>query len=364
MMKHVKRVVLLLLAACLITGMLAGTAGAETKKTGWVKENGNWYYFLPSGQMVPAAEKEYCNTILIDGKVYLFDNDGVWQGTPGWLYLQNGFYKGWFYIQNDGSVAVGWKQIGGNWYYFDDIYGVSGSGGISSGRAIGNLPCGSLISGTSIILTLNPLDDKWEGVYSLDASGAMITGWKYNDGHSILSGRLGIGWLYHKPDGKAVDGWNLIDGNWYYFSNYIMQTGWLQDGGNWYYLADSGIMKTGWVKANGNWFYLAPSGIMKTGWVNDGGCWYYMNNSGLMKTGWVKSGSSWYYMNRDGIMQTGWVKTGGKWYYMNGYGEMQTGWKQIGGQWYYFTADGVMVTGTQVIGGKTYTFNADGVWTN
>ena len=268
-----------MLAACLITGMLAGTAGAETKKTGWVKENGNWYYFLPSGQMVPAAEKEYCNTILVDGKVYLFDNDGVWQGTPGWLYLQNGFYKGWFYIQNDGSVAVGWKQIGGNWYYFDDIYGVSGSGGISSGRAIGNLPCGLLRSDASIILAKSW--DTVEGVYSLDASGAMITGWKYNDGHSILSGRLGIGWLYHKPDGKAVDGWNLIDGNWYYFSNYIMQTGWLQDGGKWYYMNGYGEMQTGWKQIGGQWYYFTADGVMVTGTQVIGGKTYTFNADGV-----------------------------------------------------------------------------------
>ncbi|WP_160687490.1 N-acetylmuramoyl-L-alanine amidase family protein [Clostridium sp. C2-6-12] len=77
----------------------------EVKKSGWVQEKENWYYY---------------------------DN-----GTPktGWLQDNNKYYylnslgamqKGWvkeggkdYYLDNSGVMQIGWKQSNGNWYYLN-----------------------------------------------------------------------------------------------------------------------------------------------------------------------------------------------------------------------------------------------------
>lgn len=105
--------------------------------------------------------------------------------------------------------------------------------------------------------------------------------------------RIGVSFVYCKDQNRIkVDGWQLIDGKWYYFRNYkLYYDGWLNDNGDWYYLND---------KTN------SPSdglGVMKTGWLNNNGTWYYLKSNGAMATGWLKDNNgNWYYLNRDGSM--------------------------------------------------------------
>lgn len=105
--------------------------------------------------------------------------------------------------------------------------------------------------------------------------------------------RIGVSFVYCKDQNRIkVDGWQLIEGKWYYFRNYkLYYDGWLNDNGTWYYLND---------KTN------SPSdglGVMKTGWLNNNGTWYYLKSNGAMATGWIKDNNGkWYYLNRDGSM--------------------------------------------------------------
>ncbi|MDR3593567.1 hypothetical protein [Clostridium sp.] len=50
------------------------------------------------------------------------------------------------------------------------------------------------------------------------------------------------GWWYAKDNSYSI-GWDMIDGNWYYF-NY------------------NGYMKTGWIKYDDIWYYLSSSGAL------------------------------------------------------------------------------------------------------
>lgn len=74
------------------------------------------------------------------------------------------------------------------------------------------------------------------------------------------------GWWYLKADGSWLnDGWECIDGRWYYFE-------------------ESGHAKTGWFEENGARFYLNPVddgtyGAMRTGWQIIDGKAYYFNAS-------------------------------------------------------------------------------------
>ena len=218
--------------------------------------------------------------------------------------------------------------------------------------------------------------DGWnqiDGIWYYYQDGEPVTGWLkdgnywyYMNADGIMTtGWVNIGgkWFYMNQNGVMMTGWQKINGYWYYFaSGGAMQTGWVAVGGKWYYFASGGAMQTGWVAVGGKWYYFASGGAMQTGWIQLDGTWYYLTSTGAMATGWTYDGSYWYYMDGNGMMQRGWITVNGKWYYLNKSGVMQTGWLKDGGYWYYLDATGAMVTGTQVIGGKTYVFNKSGVW--
>ena len=101
-------------------------------------------------------------------------------------------------------------------------------------------------------------------------------------------------WWYQHADGSyTTNGWELINGKWYYFdAQGWMLTGWIQLNGNWYYLDSSGAMVTGWQKINGIWYYFSSQGVMQTGWhhlaysgTNNGAPYYsYFNSDGALVT--------------------------------------------------------------------------------
>ena len=79
---------------------------------GWKKINGTWYYFIPKyGNM--AVNNHYIN-----GKLYFFnETSGAMQ--TGWVHAvdEEGYY--WVYCDPvNGDASVGWRKIGGEWYYF------------------------------------------------------------------------------------------------------------------------------------------------------------------------------------------------------------------------------------------------------
>lgn len=152
------------------------------------------------------------------------------------------------------------------------------------------------------------------------------------------------------------------DGRWWYRHNNGTYTknGWEYINGNWFYFDAAGWMVTGWLQSNGNWFYLNSLGHMLIDWQKIDGTWYYFNSLGHMLTGWQQIGGKWYFFNGSGAMLTGWQQIGGKWYYMNSSGAMQTGWLTLGVKKYYLNSSGAMVTGSQTIGGSKYYFVESG----
>ena len=226
------------------------------------------------------------------------------------------------------------------------------------------------------IVTVPSVKDGWnlvEGVWYYYKDQNLQTGWQQVNGKWYYLGESGAmqtgwqkvngKWYYLAPDGAMQTGWQKINGKWYYLApGGAMLTGWQQINGKWYYLAPGGAMLTGWQQINGKWYYLAPGGAMLTGWQKVNGTWYYLAESGAMVTGWQKINGTWYYFAASGAMQTGWQKINGTWYYLAASGAMATGWLQINGTWYYFTESGAMVTGTQMINGKVYKFSDGGAW--
>ena len=330
--------------------------------TGWQEIGGNTYYFLGAGRMVTG-------TVTIDGKIYEFNKDGVLEKEliPGWL-LEGGTY---YWINEDGSKAVGWKQIGAYWYWFaEDGKMLTGWQQIGTyryyfheaGRMLtgwqeieGNtyyfLEAGRMATGTIII----------EGeMYEFAQNGALIKeivpGWLLEDGIYY--------WI--NEDGSKAVGWKQIGAYWYWFAeDGKMLIGWQQIGTYRYYFHEAGRMLTGWQEIDGNMYYFLEAGRMVTGVVTIDGQTYVFGSDGALieaSQGWHLIGNTYYYIKADGSRATGWASIGGYWYWFSENGEMQTGWQSIGGVWYYFHEAGRMLTGWQMISGTWIYFDEYGHW--
>ena len=330
--------------------------------TGWQEIGGNTYYFLGAGRMVTG-------TVTIDGKIYEFNKDGVLEKEliPGWL-LEGGTY---YWINEDGSKAVGWKQIGAYWYWFAEDgkmltgwqqigtyrYYFHGAGRMLTGwqEIEGNtyyfLEAGRMATGTIII----------EGeMYEFAQNGALIKeivpGWLLEDGIYY--------WI--NEDGSKAVGWKQIGAYWYWFAeDGKMLIGWQQIGTYRYYFHEAGRMLTGWQEIDGNMYYFLEAGRMVTGVVTIDGQTYVFGSDGALieaSQGWHLIGNTYYYIKADGSRATGWASIGGYWYWFSENGEMQTGWQSIGDVWYYFHEAGRMLTGWQMISGTWVYFDQYGHW--
>ena len=161
-------------------------------------------------------------------------------------------------------------------------------------------------------------------------------------------------------DKLPANRWRLIGGNWYYYKNYVKQTGWVNDGQSWYYQNQDGTQYKGWLLLNNQYYYLLPStGQMQTGWVQIDNTWYYLKQDGTMATEWLNVDNKWYYL-LNGAMVTGWLRIGTDYYYLRGDGSMVTGWRLMDGAYYYFNTDGRLVRGWADIDGERYFFRTDG----
>ena len=175
--------------------VVKGTAG----KVGWFEENGIWGYRYPDGRLFADGWFE------IDGYWYYFNADG--RMLTGWQQIDGKYY----YLYDNGQMAVGWSKIADRWYYFrpetegEELKGTM----ISSGwRVIGPY------------------------YYFFNEDGSLYTGWLRENGklyylntvENSLQGAMFTGWIrrdektyFADSNGEILEGWNQIDGDWYYF---------------------------------------------------------------------------------------------------------------------------------------------------
>ena len=335
----------------------AGSDGVGTlvvATDGWYQHpDGNWSYFRDGAPVEGEVLK-------IGSYYYGFDFDGI-------MYADTDFriYYGedviCYRAKADGSLYVNaWVKDGDDWYYY-----------FGDGKAKGGL---QNVGGTMYVFSYN---------------GRMRTNFTYTapNGDKYTVGSDGVA----RKATAAKDGWNLIDGDYYYRENGKFITNQVRKiGGTYYGFSYSGRMyddtyfwiydskadrdyeyraKAGgalyvnaWYKEEGYdaWFYYGGDGRLATGWKQIGGAWYYFDEGGEMQTGWQDLDGKSYYFKESGAMATGWQSFDSEWYYFDSNGAIVKGWKQIGGKWYYFDDDGVMQTGLQKLDGKNYFFNGSG----
>ena len=368
----------------------------ETLKSGWYLDDGNWYYFDADGKCATGwryinnhwyylnGEDTQKSGIMsadgmqeIDGRMYAFDPSGAMRHDC-WI-LEN---EGWYYATTSGAFADGWQYINGDWYFFDKNNAEYPFLMAENGKkAIGDKIYYFTNSGAM-------RHDCWiledEGWYYVTASGAFAEGWQYVNGNWYFFEKnnqaypylmvsdckkeiSGAEYFFDANGAMRHDCWILEPEGWYYASRSGARVnGWLMIGTKWYYLDPENENYPGLMLSNtertiaGIYYIFEPSGSMRAGWYKDGDDWYYYDEtSGQICSGWKNVGGYWYYLdpgNGNKAFLGGWKVFGGVWYYFNPGGAMATNWAYIGGNWYYLAGDGAMRTGWQWISNNWYYF--------
>ena len=238
-----------------------------------------------------------------------------------------------------------------------------------------------------------------------------VTNWKkiqgkwyyFNKDGNRLSNTTFDGYVFNKDGVMAENGWNFINGKWYFASSSgkISQNKWEKIADSWYYFAKDGIMLSnttfdsylltksgamatnGWAKIDQNWYYATSSGkISQNKWEKINGIWYYFDKTGIMFSNqwqgnyylkssgamaekeWVfdKTYNSWFYLKENGTFANReWIGT----YYLKSGGYMaKSEWifDKYYNSWYYLKENGQYVTNIYKISGKDHIFKNDGRW--
>ena len=407
----------------------AGSDGALLGR-GWKSIGGKWYYFDGWNDGYGSVRTEDSNRIEdIDGKRYGFNSSGALM-TGGWISeswsweTDDGTIRSvteWYYANKDGTLAEGWRYIGGKWYYFLPGYGymVSGGGRKIDGQYYVFNKDGALAGAGWV-----DLGDGWWGY--ANANGKPVPGWKKSGNSWYFIMESGVAatafaiadktlnffkengvwessyktpgwksvkrgeytyWFYINPDGTAATGWKAIKGKWYFFNErtgMMEATGATEIDGKIYMFDDNGnlITKAGWYEDKREygsyWYYLNKDGSCRTGWQNIGGKRYYFYEYGSMyggdRIGTMEIDGKVYLFDADGslITKAGWFEEKTtyedevytNWYYLNSDGTCRIGWQKIGGKWYYFHGNGEMLGGSHAgvypIDGVRYYFDENG----
>ena len=166
---------------------------------GWFQEGGRWGYRYPDGNVCSGGWTE------VDGLWYYFDDSGAM--ATGWRTVDGQPY----YLHDNGQMALGWNRIGDTWYDFRP----EGEDGFKAGSLVA--------SGWRVI---GPY------YYYFNDDGSLYTGWLKLNGKTYylntldnsLQGAMFTGWIkrdektyFADSNGELLEGWNQIDGQWYYF---------------------------------------------------------------------------------------------------------------------------------------------------
>ena len=217
------------------------TSSATT--SGWVKQDGAWYYFDGNGNPVKNAWQ---------GSYYLKADGRMAQSE--WIY--DASYQAWYYLKSDGSYAYSTWQ--GNYYLKSD----------------GKMAINEWV-----------YDATYQAWYYLKSDGSYVySAWQGN--------------YYLKSDGKmAINEW-VYDATyqaWYYLTSdgsYAYST-WQ---GNYYLKSDGKMAVNEWV--DGGRYYVGADGVWKEGQANTASSSNDSNSEYSTALGKAKSYNSLFHMSK------------------------------------------------------------------
>lgn len=279
----------------------------------------------------------------------------------------------WFYADQEGNNVTGHQTINGQELYFnEDGSQVKGQMVVEPGETITYHPIFQSNESTTQVNQLYYFDpdsgDMWKNRF-------VYTSYKDENEQEHE------GWFYLGSDGRALIGWQEIDGKHYYFDidgtqvkgKLISTDGkyasYYQEQGQKSYLdPNSGEALT-------NQFVNAEYRLVTFAGSSRGSGWFYMGADGIGLTGWQEIDGNLYYFDENGFQVKGnQAERDGKFYFLDAdSGKIVTNSFQstparivssveaIYPKRYYYTEDGSRFeeTGWQVIDGQTYYFKDD-----
>ncbi len=316
-----------------------GADGAGVK--GWKTISGTKYFFSTAGKMMKSC-------YVMDGNdIYRLGSDGVAKKISNPNNLFYDVYEDFaVYYDNGTLVKSAWRQINGKYFYFDSdgsvihgrvrkianayyAFNADGTMATKGWVKLGDYTYYVAADSGNLAIGEKKIGDKY---YYFDYDGRMMTGpINYNDKLYILN-----------PDGSwvatAKEGWNSVQGTYYYVKDGDFVTGeelQLADGNYFfdytgamvkntvnnqkYYGADGRqVTKTGWYKVDTKWIYIQNGSLCYGDTYEINKTVYAFDYQGFMVT------NDWYdgvYYNADGIavkkstIKDGWQLYGGRYYY-------------------------------------------------
>ena len=106
-------------------------------RTGWVSEDGAWFYHHASGAQASGWVKDGSSWYYLDPATGRMATGWLLDGST-WYYLMpsgamaTGWVKDgstWYYLRSSGAMATGWLMDGGSWYYLSTDSGAMYTGG-------------------------------------------------------------------------------------------------------------------------------------------------------------------------------------------------------------------------------------------
>ena len=178
--------------------------------SGWVKQDGAWYYFDGNGNPVKNTWQ---------GSYYLKADGKMAQSE--WIYDDS--YQAWYYLKSDGSYAYSTWQ---------GAYYLKSNGKMAKGEWVYD---SSYQAWYYLKSDGSYARNAWQGNYYLKSDGKMAKGeWVYDATYQA--------WYYLKSDGSYA--YSTWQGNYYLKSNGKMAVNEWVDGGR-YYVGADGVWKEG-----------------------------------------------------------------------------------------------------------------------
>ncbi len=188
----------------------AQTNTTSSTTSGWVKQDGAWYYFDGNGNPVKNTWQ---------GSYYLKADGKMAQSE--WIYDDS--YQAWYYLKSDGSYAYSTWQ---------GAYYLKSNGKMAQGEWVYD---SSYQAWYYLKSDGSYARNAWQGNYYLKSDGKMaINEWVYDATYQA--------WYYLKSDGSYA--YSTWQGNYYLKSNGKMAVNEWVDGGR-YYVGADGVWKEG-----------------------------------------------------------------------------------------------------------------------
>lgn len=263
----------------------------EPDKYEWHNQNGRWWYGTEDGSSYVYAVSDYAGSDgennsgvkMIDGSMYRFDTDGYLtaEGWNSYEYTSDGqSITEWYYTEADGTLKTGWQQLGGEWYYFDKMKGYMYKSGSHP---------------TSL--------SKDASSYVFFDSGAMVSNDWAKISVNLNSDTTRTVYYYADADGKAVTGWQLLGGRWFYFDsygrlcssfytakNYLVEV--FVDG---YYLNGIGLyvsQQCSWHQAGDKWWYGSSNYYLANRYAIIDNTLYWFDSNGYIVDEYTQTAES------------------------------------------------------------------------